>query len=310
MLQYSIYTYVRVFYNNEVRMISMSGYGKGIAEINGKKLTIELKSVNHRFLDLNIKMPRILNAFEETVKNQIKSIIARGHIDVFVNYAIESNQSFELKCDYNLIEKYLNIASELAVKYDIVNDITVSELFRVKDAIVETEVEENEEEIRSLIEVALTNACTNLINMRTCEGEKIKQNLIEKVEYLKDIVAKIAEYAPIQVQNYHDKLLIRIQEGLGDIAVDQAKLMNEIVFYADKVSTDEEFTRLYAHIEHFKEICMQDGAIGRKLDFIVQEMNRESNTIGSKCSDLGITNYVVALKTEIEKIREQIQNIE
>lgn len=291
-------------------MISMSGYGKGVAELNSMKLTVELKSVNHRFLDLNVKLPRTFNLFEELIKNQIKQSVARGHIDVFVNYSNEINQASVLKCDNSLIERYLNIANEIADKHNITNDISVKEILRMKDVLTEVETETDDNQLKSLIDNALTIACGNLIDMRTSEGERIKQNILEKVDILKSIVANIAEYAPVQVQNYREKLLIRVQEALGDIAVDQSKLMNEIVFYADKVSTDEEFTRLYAHIEHFKEICLQDGAIGRKLDFIVQEMHRESNTIGSKCIDLSVTNYVVALKTEIEKIREQIQNIE
>ena len=150
----------------------------------------------------------------------------------------------------------------------------------------------------------------NLIIMRQTEGNKIEKNLLEKLDILTEVVAKIQEYAPVQVANYKDKLRSRVQEALGDIQIDENKLMNEIVFYADKVATDEEFTRLNAHIAHFKEITKNQGAIGRSLDFITQEMNRESNTIGSKCSDLSVSNYVLTLKTEIEKIREQIQNIE
>ncbi len=183
-------------------------------------------------------------------------------------------------------------------------------MFELKGIIEEDESTIDNELTQKLIINALDIALDNLVAMRSVEGNKIENNLLEKLDILTEVVAKIQEYAPIQVKNYRDKLRNRVQEALGDVQIDENKLMNEIVFYADKVATDEEFTRLNAHIAHFKEITQNKGAIGRSLDFITQEMNRESNTIGSKCSDLSVSNYVLTLKTEIEKIREQIQNIE
>ncbi len=291
-------------------MYSMTGYGKGEIEENGIKIVVEVKSVNHRFLDLGIKLPRLLISFEDSVRSQIKNRIARGHLDVFVNYKDTTDELSNITYNQNLTDKYIQIAENIADKYNIQNDISVSNLFGLKNVIEEDDSELDSELLQKLISNALDIALDNLIIMRTNEGAKIESNLMEKLDILHDVATKIEEYAPIQVENYRNKLRSRIQEALGDIAVDENKLMNEIVFYADKVATDEEFTRLKAHINHFKEIAEKGGAIGRSLDFITQELNREANTIGSKCSDLSVSNYVLTLKTEIEKIREQIQNIE
>ncbi len=291
-------------------MYSMTGYGKGEIEENGIKIVVEVKSVNHRFLDLGIKLPRLLISFEDSVRSQIKNRIARGHLDVFVNYKDTTDELSNITYNQNLTDKYIQIAENIADKYNIQNDISVSNLFSLKNVIEEDDSELDSELLQKLISNALDIALDNLIIMRTNEGAKIENNLMEKLDILQDVATKIEEYAPIQVENYRSKLRSRIQEGLGDITVDENKLMNEIVFYADKVATDEEFTRLKAHINHFKEIAEKGGAIGRSLDFITQELNREANTIGSKCSDLSVSNYVLTLKTEIEKIREQIQNIE
>lgn len=291
-------------------MYSMTGYGKGEIEENGVKIAVEVKSVNHRFLDLGIKLPRLLISFEDSIRSQIKGRIARGHLDVFVNYKDTTDELSNITYNQSLTDKYIEIAKSIADKYNIPNDISVSNLFNLKNVIEEDDSEIDSELMQKLISKALDIALDNLIVMRTNEGAKIEKNLMEKLDILQDVATKIEAYAPLQVSNYRDKLRTRVQEALGDIQIDETKLMNEIVFYADKVATDEEFTRLKAHINHFKEIAKTEGAIGRSLDFITQEMNRESNTIGSKCSDLLVSNYVLTLKTEIEKIREQIQNIE
>lgn len=291
-------------------MYSMTGYGKGEAEENGVKISVEVKSVNHRFLDLGIKLPRLLISFEDSVRNQIKGKIARGHLDVFINYKDTNDELNNISYNKILTDKYIKIAGEIADNYNIPNDISVSNLFGMKNVIEEDDSELDSELLQKLISTALDIALDNLIVMRTNEGAKIEANLMEKLDLLQDVATKIEEYAPMQVQTYREKLRARVQDALGDLQIDETKLMNEIVFYADKVATDEEFTRLKAHIVHFKEIAEKGGAIGRSLDFITQELNREANTIGSKCSDLSVSNYVLTLKTEIEKIREQIQNIE
>ncbi len=231
-------------------------------------------------------------------------------MDIFVNYQNLTGEQDNIAYNDSLVAKYLEIANNISGKYNIQNNVNVSDLFGLKGIIEEDESSIDSELTQKLIIKAVDIALDNLIIMRQTEGNKIEKNLLEKLDILTEVVAKIQEYAPVQVANYKDKLRSRVQEALGDIQIDENKLMNEIVFYADKVATDEEFTRLNAHIAHFKEITKNQGAIGRSLDFITQEMNRESNTIGSKCSDLSVSNYVLTLKTEIEKIREQIQNIE
>lgn len=291
-------------------MLSMTGYGKGEAEQDNWKITCEVKSVNHRFLDFGIKLPRLLTSFEDVIRGHIKSRLSRGHIDVYVSAKSVSGDEANVQFNAGLAEKYLQIADALSQKYNIANNVDVSKLFDIKGIIEESEPTVNSELLQKLILQALDEALDNLISMRKTEGEKIQINLMEKLDILSDAVGKIQQYAPQQVEVYREKLRARAQEALGDIQIDEAKLMNEIVFYADKVATDEEFTRLNAHIAHFKELALTSGAIGRSLDFITQEMNRESNTIGSKCCDLSVSNYVLTLKTEIEKIREQVQNIE
>ena len=284
-------------------MFSMTGYGKGEAEQDNLKIAVEIKSVNHRFLDLGIKLPRLLLSFEDSVRNHIKSCIARGHLDIFVNYKNTLCEQENITCNDTLVERYLQIAQNISQKYNIENNINVSNLFDMKGVIEEDETTLDVDLTQKLIIQALDIALDNLIAMRATEGKKIEENLLAKLDILTEVVGKIEEYAPIQVETYREKLRSRVQDALGDFQIDENKLMNEIVFYADKVATDEEFTRL-------KAIAKTAGAIGRSLDFITQEMNRESNTIGSKCSDLSVSNYVLTLKTEIEKIREQVQNIE
>lgn len=291
-------------------MFSMTGYGRGEAECDGHKIVAEIKSVNHRFLDLNIKLPRLLISFEDDIRSHIKSNIARGHLDIFITYQDLSSDDINITYNEKLVEKYLDIASSMAEKYNISNDLSVNNLFSIKDILAQEENELDNDFMKKLIIEALNTALDNLKIMRKVEGEKIQADINAKLDILSAVVNKIQEYAPTQVKKYREDLIKRVQEALGDVAIDESKLLNEVVFYADKVATDEEFTRLNAHIAHFKEKTAESGAIGRSLDFIVQEMNRESNTIGSKCSDIAVSNYVLTLKTEIEKIREQIQNIE
>lgn len=291
-------------------MNSMTGYGKGLNEINGRKVTIEMKSVNHRFLDINIKMPRIFNCLEEKIRNYIKEHIFRGHIDIYINYDAGTVEAPEVELNEKAASRYLEIANHISDKFNIENDIKVSDLFSLKEIIIDKEVVADEKILTELTIKALDEAIKNLMTMRATEGDKISKNLYEKLNNITIATDKIKEIAPMQIENYRNKLKERITEALGEITLDESKLLNELVFYADKVATDEEFTRLHAHIDHFKEIIIKPEPIGRQLDFIVQEMHREANTIGSKCNDLQVGNYVLSLKTDIEKIREQIQNIE
>lgn len=291
-------------------MYSMTGYGSGISEENGRKITVEIKAVNHRFLDLSVKLPKILNKEEEFVRSTLKERLCRGHLDIYINYQSSTDSDYEISPNAPLIAKYLKAATDISSEFGINNDLTVSKLFEIKDILVYEETEPETGALHSLLSTALNNAIDSLIAMRENEGAKITADLNDKLNNIEKVVAIIKEYAPQQIENYRVDLLKRVKDVLGDVAVNEEKLMNEVVFYADKVAVDEEFTRLFAHIAHFREIVASKGAVGRQLDFIVQEMNREANTIGSKCNDIKIANHVVSLKTDIEKVREQAQNIE
>ena len=291
-------------------MLSMSGYGKGVCELDGRVVSIELKSVNHRFLDLAIKMPRVFNCLEERVRSQLKASITRGRVDVYIGISESEESGLAVKLNKSAVEGYLKFAESLSADYGVINDIKASDIFKMKDVFIDVDITPDSEVIWGLIENALKIAITNLLSMRKSEGERINTNINQKLDNMYSSVVAIEEYAPKQIEEYKAKLLARVSDALKDVTVDESKLMNEVIFFADKVSTDEEFVRLYAHIDHFREIMKGDTAFGRSLDFIIQEMNREANTIGSKCSDLSVSNHVLNLKTEIEKLREQIQNIE
>lgn len=291
-------------------MKSMTGYGKGEGNYGGMVITVELKSVNHRFLDLSFKMPRLFNFAEDTLRNYIKSVFTRGHIDIFVNYGAKNSDETNVAVNYSLAENYLALADELSLKYSIQNDITVDKLLAKPNVLMTGELVIDEQEATQALLNAMIVACEGMQSMRATEGENTKVLLLDKVSSICEAAKSVEAFVPTQMENYRDKLTNRVRDALKDIQIDEQKLMNEIVFYTDKVAVDEEFNRLYAHCKHFNELANCSDAVGRQLDFIVQEMNREANTIGSKCNDLSISNYVLQLKTDIEKVREQVQNVE
>lgn len=291
-------------------MKSMTGYGKYIHEIDGRRLMIELKSVNHRFLDLNIKLPRIHNYVESIVRKGITNAITRGHIDVYITYTDDRDKKIELVLDEDLAKTYLSIAQTLSNKYNIVNDYTVTSLIKSTDVITETIIEDDEEIINILYSECIDKAVKNLNIMREAEGLAIKSEIKDRISIIQKSLDIIRERAPKVFSEYKIKLEERINEALNDIAVDESKLLNEVAFYADKCAIDEEISRLSTHIDNFQILIESNEPNGRKIDFLIQEMNRESNTINSKANDIIIVNEVLKLKSEIEKIREQIQNIE
>ena len=288
---------------------SMTGYGKGIAEKDGLKITVELKSVNHRFLDLNIKLPKLLAFAEDGLRKTMQSNIARGHVDVYVNFEDVRKDKCKIAVDFDLAEQYVLIAKQIQEKFGVENNLHVNEILRISDVVTQVADETDEEELSALIKEACLQAIENINAMRAVEGEALIKDLMSKLDGIKNVLPKIQELAPIAIDEYRTKLRERVEEYLKETPIDEVKLINEIAFYGDKICTDEEITRLYTHISHFESIVKEGGPIGKKLDFIVQEMNRESNTIGSKCNYAAITEYVVYLKSEIEKIREQIQNL-
>ena len=290
-------------------MHSMTGYGKGIAEADGKKITIEIKTVNHRYLDLGLKFPKTFLFLEDSIKKQIGSKLTRGHVDMYLSYEQTENAKGGYAVDFELLENYLSIASEIADKSGLSNDVTVSSLIRNGDIVTRAENEEDEALLSELTKSALAGALIALVEARAKEGETIKADLISKLDNMQTSLNKIKEFAPCVVKDYREKLTARISE-LIDGGVDEGRIATEVAIFADKCCIDEEITRLGAHIELMKKTLSLAKPIGRDLDFRVQEMNRETNTIGSKANDLRITEEVLALKNEIEKIREQAQNVE
>lgn len=291
-------------------MISMTGYGKGTAESEGKKITVELKSVNHRFLDLSVKIPKTMNFAEETARKILQQSFSRGHIDVYLTYENNGASDYDLFVNEGLADEYVRTAAYLADKYGIENDFTVSSLMKTADVITPSEKEQSEQAVAALIKDALEVAVEKLQEMRAKEGFALKNDLIEKADSVGVLLELVKQRAPEVVKNYRAKIEERITEALAGVDIDEARLINEVAFFADKACIDEEIARLTAHIDNFYAILESDEPVGRKLDFLVQEMNREVNTIGSKSNDIVITNYVVNMKSEIEKIREQVQNVE
>lgn len=292
-------------------MKSMTGFGRAEIEKNQKKMNIEMKSVNHRFLDINVRMPRQLLFLEEEVRKVIKSSLARGRVDVFVNFADESVQNKKIKVDMQLVKAYIEAAEQIKRQTKVKNDLCVTDLMRSPDVITFEDNVLEEDELRDLIIVATQGAVNNLVIAREKEGQRISQDIFHRIDILLGIVGKIEGKEDVVVEEYREKLQKRLSEYLKDTEIDEARFQQEVVYFADHCNITEEVVRLKSHLSEAKATLQNDQkASGRNMDFIVQEMVREFNTIGSKSSDLEITNWVLEGKSEVEKIREQVQNIE
>ena len=289
---------------------SMTGYGKGVYEDGQIKLTVELKVVNHRFLDIGIKAPKQFNFAEDALRKTIKNGLVRGHVDVYVNYEDNREIKSEVSADYALAEQYYNLSKGVAERVGLANNVGVYELLKMPDVVSVKVADIDEEELLKALTAACGKAIENLDKMRIKEGEAMKADVLAKTQEVEKLVSEIAKLAPGMTAVHREKVRERVQEYLAGVAIDEEKFINEMAFYADKVAVDEELTRLKSHISHLRAIVEKGGAIGKQLDFVVQEMSREANTTGSKCCDINVANLVVALKSEIENIREQIQNIE
>ena len=288
---------------------SMTGYGKASLSVENREYQIEIKSVNHRYLDMNIKMPRAISYLEEEVKKTIMSQIKRGKIDVFVTFENNSTEGRKIQINKEIASIYIKELKKLAEEENILANIEVTEISKYPD-VLSIQNEQNEEKIKQeLIEV--TNQATQkLVEMRSVEGRKMAQDLLQRVEEVQQKVAEISTQSTGLIKDYVVKLESRIKEILPNHEIDQNRLAQEVVIFADKCSVQEEIIRLNSHIDQFKDFLQTEEAIGKKLDFLIQEMNRETNTIGSKANSLEITNRVIDIKTQLENIREQIQNIE
>ncbi len=289
-------------------MYSMTGYGKAEYNDNGISLIVEIKTVNNRNFDLNCKMPRAFIALEDTIRKTVQSYINRGRIDLFVNFSDMREGSQNLEVDFERANSYYNASVKLAEKFNLTNDISVSQLMKSPDVIVDNATSDLTE-INDIVKDVVKNACINLNQMRKVEGEKLVVDMLNRMQTIKDLASKISLRAPFVAEEYKQKLQNRIEEALKDVKYDQARLLNEVAFYTDKVNIDEELTRLSSHIVQFTEIVKIDG-MGKKLDFLMQEFNRETNTICSKSNDIQVTRLALELKNEIEKVREQVQNLE
>ncbi len=289
---------------------SMTGFGRCEAAERDRKFTVEIKSVNHRYLDINIKMPKALNFFESSIRSELKNYISRGKVDVFVSYEDFSEKTSVVRYNREVAAEYLGYLRQMAEEFHLENDIRVSALSRFPEIFTMEEAAADQEELWKELCQALTGAAKMFVDSRVAEGEHLREDLTEKLEGMRKRVDFISEHSPQIVAEYRRRLEERVRELLGDAAVDEGRLLTEVTIFADKVCVDEEIVRLASHIDTTRNALLEGGSIGRKLDFIAQEMNREANTILSKTSDLEISNCAIELKTEIEKVREQIQNIE
>ncbi|MBR4138635.1 MAG: YicC family protein [Lachnospiraceae bacterium] len=289
---------------------SMTGFGRCEVSEGTRKMTVEMKSVNHRYLDVNMKMPKKLNFFDASIRSLLKTYIQRGKVDLFISFEDTAETNFSLKYNQELAGEYLKYLQQMADQFGLENDIRVSTLSRYPEVLSMEEVQVDEEELWNLLEKALKGACEQFVETRIKEGENLKKDLLDKLDEMLENVAYISERSPQIIGEYRKKLEDKVKELLEDVHIEESRLATEITIFADKICVDEEIVRLKSHIEHTKATLESGGAVGRKLDFIAQEMNREANTILSKANDLEVSNHAIELKTEIEKVREQIQNIE
>ena len=289
---------------------SMTGFGRCEVEESNRKVTVEMKSVNHRYLDVNIKMPKKLSFFESSIRNELKNYVQRGKIDIFISYEDFSENNVCIKYNKELAAEYLKYLRDMSEEFGLDDDIRVSTLSRYPEVFSMEEQMVDEEEIWKVLSKAIAGAAENFVETRIKEGKNLADDLIAKLDKMLEHVAFIEERSPQIIDEYRRKLEDRVKELLGDENVDENRLLPEVTMFEDKVCADEEIVRLRSHIETTKHTLIDGGSIGRKLDFIAQEMNREANTILSKANDLTISNRGIELKTEIEKVREQIQNIE
>ena len=288
---------------------SMTGYGRAMLSENSREYQVEIKSVNHRYLDISVKIPRALSYLEEAVKKEISAKVKRGKFDVCITFENNSTQGRDIKINTELAHLYIKELKELAEKEGILSNIEVTEISKLPE-VLNIQNNQSDETVETELITVVREATNNLIEMRKVEGSKIAQDLLVRIEEIQSKIKEISKFSTRLIEEYVVKLEERIKELLQNQEIDQARLSQEVVIYADKCSIEEEITRLDSHITQFINLLNSKEAIGKKLDFIIQEMNRETNTIGSKANSLEITNEVINIKTQLENIREQIQNIE
>ena len=289
---------------------SMTGFGRAENLQGNRKFTVEMKAVNHRYFDVSIKMPKKLSFFESAIRTLLKTYMQRGKVDVFITYEDFTEENVSLKYNEAIAAQYLKYYRQMADTFGLRDDISVSVLGRCPEVFTMEEQTVDEKEIWAVLEVALKQACEQFVESRITEGERLKEDLFDKLDGMIRNVDAIEDRYPQIMTEYREKLTLKVEELLGDAQMEEGRIAAEVILFADKICTDEETVRLRSHIESMREELLSGGSVGRKLDFLAQEMNREANTILSKANDLETSNRAINLKTEIEKVREQIQNIE
>ncbi|MBE0450057.1 MAG: YicC family protein [Clostridia bacterium] len=291
---------------------SMTGFGRGEHSTDVFDVTVELKSVNNRYCDITVKMPKKLNVFEDRIKNKVKSKLFRGRIDVYINLEEKAYDNYEVKANFEILDKYVEVYKAIQSRYGLSETISLSLLSRLQDGIDVSYQERDENEFWGVLEPAMDIALERITAMRAVEGLQLKNDIFIKVENIRSVLKEIEAFTPMIVENYKNKIKDRIIDLLKDMnaEIDEVRIANEIAIYADKTNINEEIVRIHSHLDQIEDILNSVDPVGRKLDFLIQELNREINTVGSKSPDFDISNRVIELKSEIEQIREQIQNIE
>lgn len=289
---------------------SMTGFGRAVKELEGYIITVELRSVNHRYFEFSSRCPRQYGFIDEKIKSYIGSRVSRGKIECYIGIEALNAEVSEVVINNNLASAYVNALRELSSAYNLKEDFGATTISRFPDVLAIRKADEDEEYIWSLVKSVACEAVDKFVEMRATEGKRMYDDVYSRSQFILDSVSFIEQRSPQTVKEYNDKLIERVHDLIGDASLDEARIIQEVAIYADKVAVAEETVRLRSHIEQLRQFLNSDEAIGRKMDFLVQEINRETNTIGSKCNDVEIARKVVDMKAEIEKIREQIQNIE
>ena len=289
---------------------SMTGYGRAVETVNGREFTVEIRSVNNRYLDCNVKMPRAISFAEDAVKQAVKAAVSRGKVDVFISMTSETSDDVQVKLNKPVVEGYLAAMRQMVEEYGVRDDISVSVLARMSDVFTVEKPQTDEDQLKADLLSVVNQALSNYNQMRAVEGAALETDLRNRAATILELVAKVEEANPQTVSDYRKRLEEKMREVLESKSIDESRILTEAAIFADKVAVDEETVRLRSHLEQMDTMLTSGGGIGRKLDFLLQEMNREANTTGSKCSDVKVARIVVEIKAELEKIREQTQNIE
>lgn len=289
---------------------SMTGYGRAVQTVNGREFTVEIRSVNNRYLDCTVKLPRALAFGEDAVKQAVKATVSRGKVDVFITQRSEETSDVSVTLNAGVAAGYISAMRQMAKEFNLREDISVALVSRMPDVFTVDKPQVDEEQLLSDMLEVVKAALANFDAMREREGQALKNDLTSRGNTIRSLVSQVEQGSPQTVADYRERLYSKLQEVLSNTAIDESRILTEAAIFADKVAVDEETVRLRSHLEQMDSMLASTGAVGRKLDFLLQEMNREANTIGSKCTDLRLARVVVEIKAELEKIREQTQNIE